>query len=86
MTKFICKISTLWGVSASSTTLRTVVFTVGHFFIDFYVITLITGATLGAATLASIVAPAINGCWYWVLDRVWTQTHMDRETPKSTSM
>jgi uncharacterized membrane protein len=41
---------------------------------------------LGAATLASIVAPAINGCWYWVLDRVWTQTHMDRETPKSTSM
>jgi len=86
MTKLICKISTLWGVSASATTLRTVVFTVGHFFIDFYVITLITGASLGAATLASLVAPAINGCWYWILDRAWTQTHMDQETPKSTSM
>jgi uncharacterized membrane protein len=53
---------------------------VGHFFIDFYVITLVTGATIEQATIASLLAPAINGVWYWLLDRFWTQTHMDRET------
>jgi uncharacterized membrane protein len=52
---------------------------VGHFFIDFYVITLVTGATIEQATIASLLAPAINGVWYWLLDRFWTQTHMDRE-------
>lgn len=79
MTQLMCKISTLWGVSAKATTLRTVIFTVGHFFIDFYVITLVTGATIEQATLASLLAPAINGCWYWLLDRFWTQTHMNLE-------
>jgi len=79
MTRLICKISTLWAVSASATTLRTIFFTVGHFFIDYYVITLVTGATIEHANIASLLAPAINGVWYWLLDRFWTQTHMDRE-------
>jgi uncharacterized membrane protein len=83
MTQLMCRISTLWAVSASATTLRTAIFTVGHFFIDFYVITVITGASVGEATMASLIAPAINGCWYWILDRFWTQTHMDRETDAS---
>jgi uncharacterized membrane protein len=52
---------------------------VGHFFIDFYVITLVTGATIEQATIASLLAPAINGCWYWLLDRFWTQAHSDKE-------
>jgi uncharacterized membrane protein len=82
MTQLICKISTLWGVSNSATTLRTIIFTVGHFFIDFYVITLVTGATIEQATIASLLAPAINGCWYWILDRAWTQTHMNLENQK----
>jgi uncharacterized membrane protein len=80
MTQLILRVSTLWGVSNLSTTLRTLIFTVGHFFIDFYVITLVTGATIEQATIASLVAPAINGVWYWVLDRAWTQTHMDNES------
>lgn len=79
MTQLLSKVGTLWGVSASATTLRTVIFTVGHFFIDFYVITLVTGATIEQATVASLLAPAINGCWYWLLDRFWTQTHMNLE-------
>jgi uncharacterized membrane protein len=79
MTYLIMKINTLWGISNTSTTLRTLIFTCGHFFIDFFVITTITGASIGEATLASIIAPALNGCWYWVLDRYWTQTHMVKE-------
>jgi uncharacterized membrane protein len=79
MTQFILKVSTLWQVSAFATTVRTIIFTVGHFFIDFYVISTITGASVGEATLASLVAPALNGVWYWILDRFWTQTHLERE-------
>lgn len=84
MTQLILKVSTLWGVSASSTTLRTVIFTIGHFFIDFYVISVVTGASVSQATLASLIAPAINGVWYWILDRFWTQTHLDRENHGQT--
>jgi uncharacterized membrane protein len=79
MTQLILKISTLWGVSASATTLRTAIFTVGHFFIDFYVISAVTGASVEQATIASLIAPAMNGVWYWILDRFWTQTHMYKE-------
>jgi len=25
------------------------------------------------------LAPALNGCWYWLLDRAWTQAHLDKE-------
>jgi uncharacterized membrane protein len=79
MAKILWKISTLWQVSTLATTLRTAIFTVGHFFIDFYVISTITGASAAEATMASLIAPAINGVWYWILDRVWTQTHMMKE-------
>jgi uncharacterized membrane protein len=79
MTQLILKVSTLWSVSASATTLRTLIFTVGHFFIDFFVIATITGASIEQATMASLLAPVLNGFWYWVLDRAWTQSHMDHE-------
>jgi len=79
MTRLILKVSTLWQVNNTATTLRTIVFTLGHFFIDFFVISIVTGAPIGQATLASLLAPAINGCWYWLLDRAWTQTHLDKE-------
>jgi uncharacterized membrane protein len=61
--------------SIAGTNLRTAVFTSGHFFIDFFVITLVTGATIGQATLASFIAPLINGVWYWLLDRLWSTSN-----------
>jgi uncharacterized membrane protein len=72
-------ISKLWEVSVRATSLRTAVFTTGHFFIDFFVIATITGAGIGAATMASLLAPALNGVWYWLLDRWWSQKHADSE-------
>ena len=72
-------ISKLWEVSASATTIRTGIFTTGHFMIDVFVIAWITGASMGTATLASLVGPIINGCWFWVIDRWWSQKHADSE-------
>ena len=81
MVNKLLKISDFWAVGVKATTFRTIVFTVGHFFIDVFVIALITGAPIETATLASIVGPIINGIWYWILDRLWTQTHYNEEHP-----
>jgi uncharacterized membrane protein len=72
-------ISKLWEVSSSATTIRTGIFTTGHFFIDVVVIAVITGVPIETATLAGMIAPAINACWYWILDRWWSQKHADSE-------
>jgi uncharacterized membrane protein len=72
--------SKLWEVSASATTIRTAIFTSGHFVIDVVVIAWITGASMGVATAASLVGPVINGIWFWAIDRWWSQRHADGET------
>jgi uncharacterized membrane protein len=72
-------ISKLYEVSASATTIRTGIFTTGHFFIDVVVIAVITGVPIETATLAGMIAPVINACWYWILDRWWSQKHADSE-------
>ncbi len=72
-------LSKLWEVSVSATTIRTGIFTTGHFMIDIFVISMITGATIEKATLASLLGPLLNGIWFWFIDRWWTQKHADNE-------
>jgi uncharacterized membrane protein len=67
-------------VSTSASLLRTMVFTAGHFFIDAVVIALVTGVPIETATLAALIAPAINGLWYFFIDRMWSNTHKLQET------
>lgn len=69
----------LFKVGSSSTTVRTLIFTLGHFLIDTMVIAKITGADLQIAGQAAIVGPLINGVWYWLIDRWWTMRHMETE-------
>lgn len=69
----------LWEVSISASTLRAFIFTLGHFIIDVFVIASITGAAIGTATLASLIGPSINGAWFWVIDRWWSQKHANSE-------
>jgi len=79
--KFLLTTITPWASA-----LRTLIFTVGHFFIDFFTIVSVTGSTLEAAASASIIAPLLNGAWYFLLDRTWTVLHKvteDREEEKA---
>lgn len=66
-------------INLSASALRTLIFTAGHFFIDFFTIMMITGSTVEAAAQASIVAPILNGVWYFLLDRTWTVLHLVTE-------
>lgn len=63
------------GVETSSTNLRTVVFTLGHFMIDVVVVSLITGAPLALSGLAGLASPLATGVWFWVMDRLWSSKH-----------
>ena len=37
------------------------------------VVSVLTGASLFEAGLVAMVEPAINGCWYYILDKIWTK-------------
>lgn len=60
------------SISNYASAVRTIVFAIGHFFIDFFTIVMVTGSTLEAAAQASIIAPILNSGWYYLLDRLWT--------------
>lgn len=59
-------------VIASTSLGRALVYTVGHVFIAMNVVYWLTGASLFEAGLVAMVEPCINGCWYYLLDRICT--------------
>lgn len=72
-------LKTLIQVSTLASTLRTVIFTTGHFLIDIFVISTVTGADLQTSTLASVIGPLANGLWFFVIDRLWSSMHAKDE-------
>ena len=59
-------------VIASTSLGRALVYTVGHVIIAMNVVYWLTGASLFEAGLVAMVEPCINGCWYYLLDRICT--------------
>ena len=59
-------------VIASTSLGRALVYTVGHVIIAMNVVYWLTGASLFEAGLVALVEPCINGCWYYLLDRICT--------------
>lgn len=66
-------------VSTRATTIRTLIFTLGHYCIDVSVVLALTDAPLSEALQVGFLAPMLNALWYWVLDRAWTHLHRVRE-------
>ena len=50
---------------------RALIYTCGHILIAITCNRLITNASLELATLDAIIEPAINGVWFFALDRFW---------------
>ena len=53
----------------SAALVRTVIYTIGHFFIAAACVMYFTGADLGAALTDAIVEPLLNSIWYFILDK-----------------
>lgn len=54
------------------TLIRTLIYTLGHFFIAAACVMYFTGADLIVAITDAIVEPILNAVWYFMLDRIWT--------------
>ena len=62
----------IFNVIASTSVGRALVYTCGHVIIAMTVVSVLTGASLFEAGLVAMVEPTINGFWYYILDKLWT--------------
>ena len=60
----------------SGTIIRTLIYTVGHFFIAASCVMYFTGADFFAAITDAVVEPLLNGVWYFVLDKLWVKREL----------
>ena len=63
----------IFNVIAGTSIGRALVYTCGHVIIAMTVVSVLTGASLFEAGLVAMVEPTINGCWYYILDKMWTK-------------
>ena len=63
----------IFNVITSTSLGRAIIYTFGHVVIAMTVVSLLTGASLFEAGLVAMVEPTINGCWYYILDKMWTK-------------
>jgi len=59
--------------SLQGSVFRTVVYTFGHILIAMCVVKYMTGASIFEAGAVALIEPTINGVWFFVLDRIWSQ-------------
>ena len=52
---------------------RAAVYTFGHILIAMFVVKSITGSNWIEAGTVALIEPAINGVWYYILDKVITK-------------
>ncbi len=58
-------------INHKDTILRTIIFTLGHYWIDVLSNHFITGAPIKLAMVSSVAGPILNSIWYYVLDRLF---------------
>jgi len=63
----------IFKVIAGTSAGRALVYTLGHIIIAMSVVTAFTGASLFEAGVVALVEPAINGVWYYLLDKLWSK-------------
>tara|TARA_B100000686_G_C16516643_1_gene824975 strand:- start:215 stop:454 length:240 start_codon:yes stop_codon:yes gene_type:complete len=51
--------------------LRTIIYTIGHFFIAITVLMLVANVSFIIALTDAIVEPIANSIWYFILDKWW---------------
>ena len=63
----------IFNVVAGTSFGRALIYTCGHVIIAMTVVSVLTGASIFEAGLVAMVEPTINGCWYYILDKIWTK-------------
>ena len=53
------------------------IYTAGHIIIAMSVVSIMTGASFFEAGAVALIEPAINGCWFYILHKLWTKIYGD---------
>jgi len=62
----------IFNVIKRSSSALAVIYTLGHIVIAMTVVSLMTGASLWEAGAVALVEPAINGGWFYILHKTWS--------------
>jgi len=62
----------IFNVIKRSSAALAVIYTLGHIVIAMTVVSLMTGASIWEAGAVALVEPAINGGWFYVLHKTWS--------------
>ena len=62
----------IFNVIHQSSAALAVIYTLGHIVIAMTVVSLMTGASIWEAGAVALVEPAINGGWFYVLHKTWS--------------
>ncbi|MDC3304967.1 hypothetical protein OAV13_00435 [bacterium] len=62
----------IFNVIKQSSAALAVIYTLGHIVIAMTVVSLMTGASIWEAGAVALVEPAINGGWFYVLHKTWS--------------
>jgi len=54
---------------------RALIYTLGHIIIAMTVVKIVTDASLWEAGAVALIEPLINGFWYYLLDKMWSNNH-----------
>ena len=72
MTEFTTGIWTvLRRLVVHSSISRALIYTIGHIIIAMTVVSVMTGASLWEAGAVALIEPSINGCWFYLLDKMY---------------
>lgn len=62
----------IFKVILSTSVGRALIYTIGHIVISMTVVSVVTDASLFEAGIVALIEPSINGLWYYILDKIWT--------------
>ena len=62
----------IFNVIKHSSAALAVIYTLGHIVIARIVVSLMTGASIWEAGAVALVEPAINGGWFYILHKTWS--------------
>lgn len=72
MTEFT---KSILGIFKGNSLALAIVYTLGHVAIAMTVVKIMTGASFFEAGAVALIEPAINGVWFYLLHKVWTNVN-----------
>ena len=63
--------SGIFNIIRKSSIILALIYTLGHVIIAMTVVSVMTGASLWEAGAVALIEPAINGCWFYILHKIF---------------